>query len=181
MGGHSRRVAVESVNTRQARTQQQSYLTSLLQRLRFYLLQLPPDFHRATAAFDWLCDLEISTVRDAARRTTPCYRKRTDMALRASYTPPWWGGLAAVQFDTIFSPVIYLSAVCGATTHNYQALLIIGTAVLVYAEGSWRQSCLLEDCSPVNILQHGASVDGMYINVMGILRYFTISHHESPR
>ena len=87
MGGHSRRVAVESVNTRQARTQQQSYLTSLLQRLRFYLLQLPPDFHRATAAFDWLCDLEISTVRDAARRTTPCYRKRTDMALRASYTP----------------------------------------------------------------------------------------------
>jgi hypothetical protein len=81
----------------------------------------------------------------------------------------WWGGLAAVQFDNIFSPVVYLSAVYGATTNNWQALLIIGTAVPVYAEGSWRHSCLLEDCSPENILQYGASIDGMYIHVMGIL------------
>ena len=89
--------------------------------------------------------------------------------------------MAAVQFDTIFSPVVYLSAVYGATAHNWQALLIIRTAVPVYAEGSWRQSCLLEDCSPENILQYGASVDGMYINVMGILGYFTISYHTPPQ
>ena len=64
---------------------------------------------------------------------------------------------------------------------HWQALLIMRTAVLVYAEESRGLSYLLQDVSPENILQYGASVDGMYIDMMGILKYFLISRRTSPR